>query len=167
MSNFSSAVEVLRRGSRNWWYHSKLRKQGDHKQARKLEIQSLRSDLMNLRHGKLGGIALNGVWIKSDVWSVSQIPSYYVEVLKAWAPNMPFVDKRTIPEDRLYVYVCKCPIVDAKATSCEGETAFSYVTIGAYCAIWERLGASVHWGNQDREAWINHPIVLAVVESLK
>lgn len=47
-----STLRILRENARVWWYHQKLREQGDHEEARQREHQSVRHAIGALREAK-------------------------------------------------------------------------------------------------------------------
>jgi hypothetical protein len=169
---FAQAVSLLRHDSRVWWHYADLRKQGKHGQAREKEIGSVRSLIRNLREGHLAGIALNGVWLHgehspTESWSVSRMSENMLDVLKLWAPHIPIVDKRTIPEHLLARYVSRCNIYTSKRQPTSEETRWGYVDPGVYCAVWEKLGATVHWGRHKRTDYIGLAVVVHHVNKIQ
>lgn len=157
------AIELLRRDSRAWWYHRDLRASGKHSDARIKEHESLRSRIRDLRLATCVGVALNGVWIHGHGWSVSGCSDSTLDVFAVWAPHVPRVDKRNV--ERIVTYVFLSPI--------HGEhdeqrcSSMSFVSTGTYLAIWERLGALVHWGSLNPDEHRNKPLVHEHVERMK
>lgn len=169
MTTFAQAVSLLRADSRIWWWHVQQRKEGKNAAARRDEIRSVRNEIEYLREGRLAGIALNGTWIhgrgKWGTWSVSGASERTLQVIRVWAPHIPIVDKRSIPEELLNRYVFRSPM-DSDQNE-DSNSSMSYVTTPVYCAIWKALGATVHWGKYIREDYINLPIVQAHVSRIK
>jgi hypothetical protein len=145
---------LLRGDARRWWYHATLRAQGRHTEALPLENLSTRRRIADLRKAYLVGGARAGVWYHSGTYashtSTSGCSWDTFALFARFAPGTPRIDKRGIADGRHFeTLVYRAPMVAVDPPASDRFTftgAFATVTPAVYCAIWETLGAAVHWG---------------------
>ena len=123
-----------------------------------MEHHSIRTTIRYFREAKIAGIALNGPWLKGDGWGVSGHSEAILELFRHYAPNVPIVDKRTVPEATLFKGVISGPMVNTGPFQLN-PSSYSDLPIPLYLSLWEKLGAKVHWGSLKKEEWENNYVV--------
>jgi|CXWL01.1.fsa_nt_gi hypothetical protein len=116
--------KLLNQEAKNWWYHSDLRKQGQHDKARELERKSMKGTIETLRNVvKYGGYLSLGrkAWSievnrHPTSWSKADSPSYCTTSVQGYyglnrsthyeaifhALKLPIIDSRNIDDKQVW-----------------------------------------------------------------
>jgi hypothetical protein len=165
-----TVFSLLNQDAKAWWFHKKLREQGQEEEARMKERESIRRGIHTIRGAFLytvgrGGWTVHGKTVASGAGgSVSSKLSGYGEgtlysaLLARARPSVPRVDSRCIPDSEI-IRVLRLPIITnciERQEPCDENGAwggFQYAPLGVILASYEALGAQVYWGNWEREYW--------------
>jgi hypothetical protein len=157
----------IRHDARAWWHHRDLRAAGRHAEAARLERRSIASKIRDLRRACLVGVGAVSPWYVSGTHSslstTSGCAPDTLALFARFAPQTPRVDKRALhaaDPARFARLVYTAPLLSPDRAEDE-VSSIAYVTPGLYCAIWEALGATVHWGALDAQAFRRDPRVAA------
>lgn len=166
----TSLYSILNGKAKNWWNNRRLRECGQVDEARCLERESIRSAIQTIRTAELFRVSDRGFSVYCgkvtsggyDTYSTLQgygDGSEYAAGLKQTRAGIPRVDTRTIPENLRFCFAFSGPLVaigggKADPPGMDGRWGgLRKAPIPIYLAVAEGLGATVHWGDfeKDRE----------------
>lgn len=155
-----SLYSVLDKGARKWWYHEKLRKNGDPINARGRERQSIREHVRQLKkalaNGGFATISQSGGTYSitySDNGSVSG--GFWRLVASAYLAGLPVMDWRDV-QSGLAIMQLPMPLIgdckfkqqamadDIERLGDRYPTLMSHVPLARYMEMAEKLGATIH-----------------------
>lgn len=139
---------VLNAEAKAWWYHQDLRKSGRTDEARRRERKSILSTLdyirQTLRNGGLLTIGRGGYTLhfarNSKLSGYGPDSSGTVAACKL--AGVPWVDTRTIPDDRIGEFAVSGPIVKVGIET-EGYGSLDYISPPDYIEFARSYGATV------------------------
>mgnify|MGYP001385164972 CR=1 FL=1 len=153
--------------ARRWWWHAELRRQGKAEEARRMERQSIRTRLGWLRQawlvvvGRPGNVTLHLEPSERGWGHVEGLePQQTLDLVARYRPDVPIVDVRHCPDEaaliRLVIRGPMLAMLKADPPQPDGTWhSFNYVPPEVYLALYEAIGARVHWGryaDQQEEA---------------
>lgn len=136
----TTLLTALRADAQSWWYHQKLRREGNKAEALRRERESVRSNLKVIRTARLAVIGHGGSTIHM-AGGVRQTWDWEMPIIRHL--DCPVVDLRTIPTKELVSFVVRGPIVNVDIAEDEGTTSFDYVTAKTYVQLAKAAGAEV------------------------
>lgn len=164
----ASLYSILNGKAKNWWNNRRLRECGQADEARRLERESIRSAIQTLRTAELFRVTDKGFSVECGKVTAAGYDTYstlsgygdgseYSTGLKQTRQGVPHVDMRTVPEELRFRLAFSGPMVaigggKADPPNVDGRWGgFSKAPIPIYLAVLEAFGATVHWGDFEKE----------------
>lgn len=165
MNQHAVVYSALNAKAKAWWHHQDLRRAGKAKEARERERESIRNSLRTLRQAVLFTVGEGGFTVHCAAQrtpngvTTSRLSGYcdgseYSAPLRCVRPEVPQVNTRDME------FAAKIPLSRAPLPATDREDppkddgtygGWSYTPIPVYLAIYEGMGATVHWGKYEAE----------------
>jgi len=142
-----NVFRAIRGEARNWWYFQKLRKQGDHAEAKKREIHETRLIIKSIRKIKYIHIGRGGhtVWYSADhrlEGYKSDINNPYLQYLIA--RGIAILDTTTVPDVNL-VQLARISMIALPPVVPENKFgALNYESLKYVASEYKKLGATIY-----------------------
>ena len=146
-----SVYGLLDRDARNWWYHAKLRAEGQADEARRRERQSIRENARTLREARDNG---GFVHVGRGGWGIHYRDGCTLSgyggmdaliVQAALQVGILVVDTTTIPDDTIWESV-RLPIPSLNQDDGPPYGCLSYAPVSVWVEMYRELGATVYNG---------------------
>ena len=162
-----SIYSIVNHEAKAWWYHKKLREQGQTQEARKRERESIRSTIRTIRAARLFSVGRGGFTVRLEPVRGKNSVSYgsvtghcagrvYSELLARCRPEVPQYDTTEVDNPLTLLGI---PLL-ARGDNQEDEPneagaygSMSYAPLGVILACYEARGSKVYWGNLNPEEW--------------
>jgi hypothetical protein len=142
---------LINQHAKRWWYYADLRKKGQLAEARKLERDSIRREVANLRACKATpgghiGLGRGGASIYTKDCRVSGGDNTYYRELGLHV-GLPIIDSTTITNDAIYETVSLPMVAVGRGPDPKPETgygALDYAPLEYVAGLYLALGATIH-----------------------